>query len=44
VDLVRWMGKLKYTVVCDDLMRKYFEKNTGNSINNRFEGKMYSTF
>jgi hypothetical protein len=26
VDLVKCMGKLKYTVVCDDLMRIYCEK------------------
>jgi hypothetical protein len=36
VNLVRWMGKLKYAVVCDSLVRKYFEQNTGNSIKKRF--------
>ena len=44
VDLVRWMGKLKYIVVCDDLVRKYCEQNRCNSINKRFEGLTYSTF
>ena len=24
------MGKLKYSVVCDDLVRKYSEQNAGN--------------
>jgi hypothetical protein len=44
VDLVRWMGKPKYTVFCDDLMRTYCEKNTGNFINKIFEGMTYSPF
>lgn len=44
VDLVRWMGKLKYIVVCDDLVRKYFEENADNSIKNSFKGMTYSTF
>jgi len=36
------MGKLKCTVVCDDLVRKYCEQNPGNSINKGFEGMTYS--
>jgi len=38
------MGKLKYIVVCDDLVRKYFEENADNSIKNSFKGMTYSTF